>query len=289
MTAPITQQQALHRDQLAAGDQARFFATPRFPGLDCLTASFRRHAYPLHTHDTYTIGNVEAGIETWISRGARHYAGPGWLALTNPLDAHDGAPHGDGYAYRMSYPSLDLVLEIAGGLSGRRITAPPVFKSAAVHDPVGARLFAEAHRLLESGADAFAGEERLHRAYAFLLARHAGVESAALGREPGPVARVRAAIEERFAESLHLPELAAIARLSLHHLIRVFRAEVGLTPHAYLVDVRVRRAQALLKRGDSPADAAASVGFADQAHLTRAFKARLGVSPGAYRRAHLDA
>jgi AraC-like DNA-binding protein len=45
----------------------------------------------------------------------------------------------------------------------------------------------------------------------------------------------------------------------------------------------------LLKRGTSPADTAASVGFADQAHLTRAFKARLGVSPGAYRRAHLDA
>jgi AraC-like DNA-binding protein len=70
-------------------------------------------------------------------------------------------------------------------------------------------------------------------------------------------------------------------------LIRVFRAEVGLTPHAYVVDVRVRRAQALLKEGASPADAAARVGFADQAHLTRAFKARVGVAPGAYRRAHV--
>ena len=288
MTAPISQQQAVRAIPLADGDQARFFATPRFPGLDCLTASFRRHAYPLHSHDTYTIGNVEAGIETWTSRGARHYAGPGWLALTNPLDVHDGAPHGAGYAYRMSYPSLDLIQDIAAGLSGRRLGAP-VFKQAAVNDPLGAYLFAEAHRLLECGADALAGEERLHRAYAHLLTRHAGIEAAPLGREPGPVVRVRDAIEQRFAESLHLSELAAIARLSLHHLIRVFRAEIGLTPHAYLVDVRVRRAQGLLKRGTSPADVAALVGFAVQAHLTRAFKARLGVSPGAYRRAHLDA
>jgi AraC-like DNA-binding protein len=288
MTAPITQQEALRATDLAEGDQARFFASPLFPGLDCLTASFRRHAYPLHTHDTYTIGNVEAGIETWMCRGARHYAGPGWFALTNPLDVHDGAPHGEGYAYRMSYPSVDLIQEIAAGLCGHRFTGLPVFKEPAVHDPQCARLFADAHRLLESDADALAGEERLHRAYAYLLARHAGVEPASLGREPGPVARVRAAIEERFAESLRLTDLAAIARLSLHHLIRVFRAEVGLTPHAYLIDVRVRRARSLLKRGTSPADTALSVGFADQAHLTRAFKARLGVSPGAYRRAHLD-
>jgi len=289
MTAPISQQQAVRADRLAEGDQARFFSTPLFPGLDCLTASFRRHAYPLHSHDTYTIGNVEAGVETWTSRGTRHYAGPDWFALNNPLDVHDGAPYGEGYAYRMSYPSVDLILEIAAGLSGRRVTAPPVFRTLAVHDPIGARLFSGAHRLLESGSDALAGEERLHRAYAHMLARHAGLEPATLGRESGPVARVRDAIEQRFAESLRLDDLAAIARLSLHHLIRVFRAEIGLTPHAYLVDVRVRRARDLLKRGTSPADAALVVGFADQAHLTRAFKARLGVSPGAYRRAHLDA
>lgn len=289
MTAPISQRQAVRADRLAAGDQARFFTAPLFPGLDCLTASFRSHAYPLHSHDTYTIGTVETGVETWTSRGTRHYAGPGWFAINNPLDVHDGAPLGDGYAYRMSYPSVELVQEIAGGLSGRRVTGPPVFKTPAVHDPVGARLFGVAHRLLESGTDALAGEERLHRAYAHVLTRHAGIEAGPLGRESGPVARVRDAIEERFAESLYLDDLAAIARLSLHHLIRVFRAEIGLTPHAYLVDVRVRRARDLLKRGTSPADTALLVGFADQAHLTRAFKARLGVSPGAYRRAHLDA
>ena len=67
--------------------------------------------------------------------------------------------------------------------------------------------------------------------------------------------------------------------------MRVFRAETGLTPHAYVVDVRVRRARELLRAGVSPAAAAGLVGFADQAHLTRAFKARLGVTPGAYRRA----
>jgi AraC-like DNA-binding protein len=286
MNAPISQRDAVPTETLAGGDSARFFAAPGFPGLDCLTAHFRRHAYPLHTHETYTIGNIETGVETWTARGARHYAGPGWLALNNPLDVHDGAPVGEGYAYRMSYPTVELVQRVASSLSGRRVAAPPLFKAGAVHDPQGARLFAAAHRLLEDGADLLAGEERLLQAYAHVLERHAGVSPAVVGREAGPVARVREAIEQRYAEALHLGELAAIARLSRHHLIRVFRAEIGLTPHAYVVDVRVRRARALLQGGVSPAGVAMLVGFADQAHLTRAFKARLGVSPGAYRRAH---
>jgi AraC-like DNA-binding protein len=285
MTLPITQREAL--GGLADGDEARFFGAPGFPGLDCLTASFRRHAYAFHAHETYTIGNIDAGCETWMSRGVRHYAGPGWLGLVNPLDVHDGAPVGDGYAYRMTYPKVELLQAVASAVSGRHVTATPVFKQSAVHDPLGAKLFAEAHRVIEAGTDALAGEERLHRAYAHVLVRHAGFAPMTPGREVGPVARVREVIEERFADQLLLSELAGIAGLSTHHLIRVFRAEVGLTPHAYVVDVRVRRAQALLRCGASPADAAARVGFADQAHLTRAFKARVGVPPAAYRRAHL--
>ena len=286
MTLPVTQRETLGLAALADGDEARFFGAPRFPGLDCLTASFRRHAYAFHAHDTYTVGNIVAGCETWMSRGARHYAGPGWLGLVNPLDVHDGAPVGEGYAYRMTYPTVELMQRVASGISGRRVTATPIFRQSAVHDPRGAALFAKAHRLLEAGADALAGEEALHRAYAHVLVRHAGLAPMAVGREPGPVQRVRDAIEQRFAEQLALSELADLAALSVHHLIRVFRAEVGLTPHAYVIDVRVRRAQALLRRGASPAEAALLVGFADQAHLTRAFKARLGVPPGAYRRAH---
>ena len=77
-----------------------------------------------------------------------------------------------------------------------------------------------------------------------------------------------------------------LAGLPRHHLIRAFRRETGLTPHAYLIDVRVRRARERLRRGESLGEVAAATGFCDQPHLTRAFKARLGVTPGAFRAAH---
>ena len=277
MTAPVI--------PLAPGEEARFFVPARFPGLDCLTATFRTHVYASHTHETYVVGTVDAGCETWNARGARHYAAAGDVLFNLPLDVHDGAPFGDGYSYRMSYPTVAFMQRVASAVSGRPVTATPTFKTAVVRDRAGARLFSGAHAALERGVDPLAGEELLLRAYGRLLVRHADVRPARLGREPGPIARVRHAIEERYAESLRLAELSRIAELSTHHLIRAFRSEIGLTPHAYVVDVRVRRARDLLRAGVAPAEVALRVGFADQAHLTRVFKARIGAAPGAYRRA----
>jgi AraC-like DNA-binding protein len=285
LSDPITQSEALTATPLASGETARFFTAAPFPGLDCLTARFSTHAYALHTHDTYTIGVIVSGCETWTARGKRHFAGPGDFAFNHPLDVHDGAPLHGGYTYRMSYPSVETMLEVASGLSGRDVTGVPFFPEASVRDPDGAALFAAAHAALEAGGDRLAGEELLLRAYALILARHARIRRVAEDRRHGGVARARAQIEDRFAEELSLTSLAAEAGLSRHHLVRAFRNEVGLTPHAYVIDTRVRRAQDLLRRGETPATVAALVGFADQAHLTRAFKARLGVAPGAYRKA----
>jgi AraC-like DNA-binding protein len=292
MDGPISQADALEQtlDQfpLAAGETARFFAASRFAGLECLRATFVSHAYTPHTHDTYVIGNIDAGCEAWNTRGRRHYAGAGDLVFNHPLDVHDGEPlDRRGYSYRMTYPSLDFMRLVAGAISGRIVEETPFFPEPVVHDPEGSCLFAAAHAAIEANVDGLAGEELLLRAYGRALVLHARIDPIPFGREAGPVARVRALIDERFAEDLRLDRLAAHAGLSTHHLIRAFRREIGLTPHAYVVDVRVRRAQERLRRGETPAAVAGEVGFADQAHLSRAFKARIGVAPGAYRRAIL--
>jgi AraC-like DNA-binding protein len=81
-----------------------------------------------------------------------------------------------------------------------------------------------------------------------------------------------------------LDTVAAAVGVSKYALLRRFRAALGTTPHAYLVMVRVSRAQALLARGAAPAEAATASGFADQAHMGVWFRRVLGVTPAAYRR-----
>lgn len=280
-----TQQDTLADRPLGGAERARFFVSARHDGLECLDATFRTHVYAPHAHETYVVGTVHAGCETFLCAGARHYVGPGDLTFVNPLEVHDGEPFEDGYGYRMSYPTVALMAEAAREVSGRTGEPEPFFPEPCVHDPEGAALFMEAHRLIQAGMDDLAADETLLRVMARMVARHAGVRPQSLGPEAGPVAKARALIDGRFADDLSLDDLARAAGLPRHLLIRAFRKETGATPHSYLVNRRVLEARSLLRAGISPAETALAVGFFDQSHLTRAFKARHGVTPGAYRAA----
>lgn len=273
---------------LGVDERAQFFVATRFGDLDCLTATFRQHRYAPHMHDTYVIGCILEGCEWFRARGIQCYAGPDDVCFVNPQDVHDGAPYGDGYSYRMTYPSVALVRRVAAEMSGRTEIGTPFFPRPVVRDPQLAALFVAAHRALERNVDRLAGEELLYRAYADCIRRHARVQPGTIGAERSAVDRVKALLSERYAEDLSLDALAAEAGLSPFQLIRAFRRETAMTPHAYLIDRRVQVARAKLRGTDSLAAVAAATGFADQAHLSRAFKARVGVPPGAYRSAVLS-
>ena len=102
-----------------------------------------------------------------------------------------------------------------------------------------------------------------------------------------PVARAMQYIEANFAQDIGLADIATAARVSQYHLSRLFKQVSGITPHQYLIGVRVNNARALLSAGAgkrSLADVAEAVGFADQSHLTRHVKRLLGVTPRELRR-----
>ena len=99
-----------------------------------------------------------------------------------------------------------------------------------------------------------------------------------------PIARAKKFIEDRFADDVRLEHLEAEVGLSRFYLVRRFRAEVGMPPHAYQLALRLDRARVLVASGMALADVASRCGFTDQSHLTRHFRRATGVAPGAYAR-----
>ena len=85
-----------------------------------------------------------------------------------------------------------------------------------------------------------------------------------------------------------LDTLCELSGYSPGHLIRCFKQHFGFTPHAYLINYRIQRAQEALKRGQSIAETAVSAGFADQPHFQRTFKKLLAVTPKQYRQSLLN-
>ncbi|WP_420345685.1 AraC family transcriptional regulator [Pelagibius sp.] len=270
------------------GDSVRFWRERRYDDLECLKARYYRHSYTPHTHDTFAVGVILAGAEAFRYRGARHIAPAGSLVAVNPDELHDGEPHSDSYAYRMFYPSVGLIQRLADELSedGRAgANGLPAFRQAVIHDPKLAARFINLHSLLEHRSPKLAVDEAFTGAMTEMVRRYSVIDPQGrrLGRESHAVRRVRALIDSEFMQDLTLAALAAEAGFSRFHLLRAFRREVGITPHAYMTGRRVAAAKALLAGPEPLSAVAVTCGFYDQSHFTRSFKGWTGLTPGQYR------
>lgn len=267
------------------GDGTRIWRAEDLGGLELLRATLSDFAFRPHAHEEFFIALTEGGVATGRFRGDRYVIGAGDLILLNPEDAHAGGPPADrSWTYRALYPGPALMREIMAEFpGGRPVTLS--FGARVVRDQeVTARLH-RFHRLSElPGSPLLEREAYLGEALVLLAGRHAASPQAPRmpGHEPGAVRLSREYLEDHAAENVSLAALARFAGLSAFHLSRVFRETVGMPPHAYQTQVRVRRAKSLLRAGRPITLAATEAGFYDQAHLTRHFKGIVGLTPGRY-------
>ena len=89
-------------------------------------------------------------------------------------------------------------------------------------------------------------------------------------------------LTKHFSDSLALDSLAGDLYLSKYYLIRKCKRNLGLTPHKFHLQNRIRKAQTLLFTNKSVTEASMDTGFYDQSHFDRAFKNIVGISPTEY-------
>lgn len=85
-----------------------------------------------------------------------------------------------------------------------------------------------------------------------------------------------------FSDSLPLDQLADDLYISKYYLIRKCRRNLGLTPHKFHLQNRIRKAQNLLLTSKSITETSVNTGFYDQSHFDRSFKKIVGISPTEY-------
>ena len=176
----------------------------------------------------------------------------------------------------------------AFGLDPARLTVPPLDCLDLPH--LRAAMGAVVAELTAGGAGGPLAAESLANVLAVHLLRHVlAPRRPERGRDGTlPRGRRRAVVEyleEHLDATPSLDQMAAVARLSVYHFAREFKAATGLPPHQYVIARRVERARELLQGGGelSLAEVAADVGFADQSQLSRHFKRLVGVTPGRFR------
>ena len=250
-----------------------------------LRARYLDQDFPRHSHGDYVIGVCTGGIGgTWY-RGRECVASTGEIAVIAPGEVHTGyRVSEEPWTYRAIYVSPGVLERLAGELSpgGERSIS---FRSLSYEDRDLFHRFAKAHQRLEIG-DQIRGDQEMTLVLFDLLVRHASL-AATLRREVRMRDEVRLTceyIEATLPGSPDLSELAGVAGLSKYHFLRVFSREMGLTPHAYLLQRRIARSRTVLASGGSLAAAARAGGFTDQSHFTKCFRRLVGVTPGEYSR-----
>lgn len=266
-------------------DEARFWRSPLLPDAELLTAAYYAQEFAPHWHDCFSIPVIQLGAQTYLYRGTRCLASVGCIAAINPGEIHTGERATDnGWAYRAFYPSVAWMQALASEVAGRP-AAVPWLPDGAIKDAEVAAQLANAHRLLEANADPLAAEAALTSAFALLLSRHARSRVAVQALHPDAlrIERMKAQLSADLTETLTLSALSQSVDLSPFYAARLFSRTVGMPPHAWRNQIRLSRAQGLLRQGWSVTDVATANGFADQSHFTRHFKRAYGIAPGRWR------
>ncbi|WP_134096077.1 AraC family transcriptional regulator [Novosphingobium sp. PhB55] len=252
-------------------------------GLEYFRAQFQKHDFPKHFHDDYLIGVIERGVHDVWCRGELWHADVGSLATFAPGEPHlGGAGIETGWSQRILYLPEGLVhhaLDDAGmPVSGTLDFTAPFQRDATVLHELNQLWIV----LVSEVSTSLQIEEHLLQFLPRLVRQTSKQGRSNGGRAPMPLRDAREYLHAHADEAVHLDTLAQIAGCSKTALIDAFKAHFGLSPHRYLIQLRVDSARQLLRQGIDIAEVALAVGFADQSHLTRHFKAVLGVTPARY-------
>lgn len=254
----------------------RFWVDQDHPGLSLMHALFTTHEFPLHTHEALVVAVTEAGGSVVKSRGHIEQAHNEALFVFNPGEPHAGwmgrSSHWKYRAFYLAKPSMQRLARDLG------LPQLPGFTRNLFTDPDLIDGFWDLHAACDGSAPPDLREELMVATFGRLFARHGGQKPRAVA-DRDLLERAIKVMHDRFAEPLHLGEIAAALGLTKFQLIGLFKQAIGLTPHVYLTQVRLNAACRLLKRGRTLAETAIEAGFYDQSAMNRHFKRCYAITP----------
>lgn len=245
---------------------------------------------PFHAHDGYMLEFVDRG-SMWLlePETRRTLVGQGQYYVLRPGQEHSQEVDPHVHTLFVEFPR-EQVEEVTHELTGTR--------NLAFLEPTIALAQREIFTLLESIATevehSLDGMQIMLQSLGIQLTvqllrtqRHGEKE-----RENHQVSRVLSPeirrsidfIHAYYTDNLSLQQVATSASLSPYHFLRLFKRQVGITPHTYIQRLRLRQAALLLSSSDEPITAIAShLGFSSPGHLSESFRRHYGLTPSQYR------
>ena len=273
-----------------------FWSHPQMPYVETRRACQSRICYQSHSHTTFSIGAVDVGQSRFSSRfSTEAKIESGSLVVIPAHIEHACNPLPDqAWSYQMMHLAADWVAELITELAQecfdhKMAMMPssyfPQFAPQIIKTPDLYQAFTDLNRLLfNANISVLAKEQSLIEVFTDILLPNFTWKQLDLPKYYQKKLDVLIHALNFESDFISLEDLSCDLGISRYAIIRLFKNNLGLTPHAYQLNQKVNQARALLSKGEQIITVAHDLGFTDQSHFHRVFKAHTGVTPKQYQR-----
>lgn len=241
-------------------------------------------------HDTFSIAAVVEGSFKYRSETGTSLLHPGALLLGNHASCFEcGHDHSTGDRCIALHVTPEVFAEVASSAAGSGQFTFPVGMLPASPTLNPWLVWLDVGRMTVGFAisQPLEADERVMRLLEVVISGTAGTRPSAVrvsARDERRLSAVIRHIEQDASEKMELERLSAMAEMSKYHFLRTFRRTVGLTPHQFVLGIRLRRAASCLLTTAAPISAIAfDAGFGDLSTFNARFRKQFGISPRVYR------
>ncbi|HCA5292323.1 TPA: AraC family transcriptional regulator [Acinetobacter baumannii] len=260
-----------------------FWQDRRMPYVETRRSCFGRTCYKSHSHPTFLIGAIDEGNSVFQSSfGTAQKISAGTLVIVPAHVEHSCNPMpNQAWSYQMLHLDLAWLNQLYSEFQEQGLDLHiPQHKPLIIKDESLYEAFTEMNEtLFDAQKLIFEKEQSLLHCLIHLLLPHFILEEI---QKPQYLYKDFLKLIDVISSSegfISLEELAQRVGLSRYAIIRLFKANVGLTPHAFQINLKINQAREQLKQGVPLAELAVNLGFSDQSHFHKAFKAHTGVTP----------
>ncbi|MCF4239049.1 AraC family transcriptional regulator [Acinetobacter baumannii] len=260
-----------------------FWQDRRMPYVETRRSCFGRTCYKSHSHPTFSIGAIDEGNSVFQSSfGTAQKISAGTLVIFPAHVEHSCNPMpNQAWSYQMLHLDLAWLNQLYSEFQEQGLDLHiPQHKPLIIKDESLYEAFTEMNEtLFDAQKLIFEKEQSLLHCLIHLLLPHFILEEI---QKPQYLYKDFLNLIDVISSSegfISLEELAQRVGLSRYAIIRLFKANVGLTPHAFQINLKINQAREQLKQGVPLAELAVNLGFSDQSHFHKAFKAHTGVTP----------
>lgn len=257
----------------------KIFSNKKLPYVELRYSNNTKH-YKKHIHNTFSIGINIKGKSIYTNKNKKYDFDRNMLATINANDVHSCNPiENRPNLYYMLYLDERWCYGIQKSLC-EDINSFKAFPEDILYNQ---KLFSQFKNLCEflfGNSSYIEKEDELIKFFSKLFSIH--LKESKIKIEDKSFEKILKFLKENYKENVSLDELSKEFKLNSFYIIRLFKSQINMTPHTFLLNLKINNAKEFIKKGYSLADTAFECGFADQSHFHRNFLKIVATTPREY-------